>query len=283
MTSSKVELNFRNHDRDLAGMAYVYPVLSRRAGGVSVGVNLNPNNACNWHCVYCQVPDLVRGAAPVIDLGQLERELDGFLEQLLHGDYMARHVPEGLREIRDIALSGNGEPTSAAAFPEVLRLIQRLRVRHGLQGVPLRLITNGSLLGRQRVRDAIAYMGEIGGEVWFKVDGGRAQDIERINGVRMTPARLVRNLAACAALCPTWVQTCAFRWDGDPPSAQARAAYVAVLEQAGIEHLKGVLLYGVARPSMQPEAPRVSALSADELEDIAAELRKKGLTVTVSP
>jgi hypothetical protein len=56
-----------------------------------------------------------------------------------------------------------------------------------------------------------------------------------------------------------------------------------VLEQAGIEHLKGVLLYGVARPSMQPEAPRVSALSADELEDIAAELRKKGLTVTVSP
>jgi hypothetical protein len=31
-----------NHDRNSAGMTYVYPVVSRRAGGVSVGVNLNP-------------------------------------------------------------------------------------------------------------------------------------------------------------------------------------------------------------------------------------------------
>ena len=61
-------LTVTDHDRDVAGLTYVYPVVSRRAGGVSVGINLNPNNACNWRCVYCQVPDLVRGAAPVIDV-----------------------------------------------------------------------------------------------------------------------------------------------------------------------------------------------------------------------
>ncbi|MDX9945398.1 MAG: radical SAM protein, partial [Azonexus sp.] len=34
-----------DHSRDSAGLRYVYPVISRRAGGVSVGINLNPNNA----------------------------------------------------------------------------------------------------------------------------------------------------------------------------------------------------------------------------------------------
>ncbi len=52
-----VPLSASDHDRDATGMQYVYAVVSRRAGGVSVGINLNPNNACNWACVYCQVPD----------------------------------------------------------------------------------------------------------------------------------------------------------------------------------------------------------------------------------
>jgi len=64
-------LSETNHDRDSAALRYVYPVISRRAGSVSVGINLNPNNACNWHCIYCQVPNLVRGAAPNIDLSIL--------------------------------------------------------------------------------------------------------------------------------------------------------------------------------------------------------------------
>ncbi|MCZ7653212.1 MAG: hypothetical protein M5R42_01445 [Rhodocyclaceae bacterium] len=33
------------HSRDSAGLTYVYPVVSRRAGGVSIGINPNPNNA----------------------------------------------------------------------------------------------------------------------------------------------------------------------------------------------------------------------------------------------
>ena len=44
-----------------------------------------------------------------------------------------------------------------------------------------------------------------------------------------------------------------------------------------------MLLYGVARPSMQAEAPRISTLTVDELEAIAERARKKGLTVRVSP
>ncbi|WP_232756614.1 radical SAM protein [Thauera phenolivorans] len=273
-----------NHDRDLAGLTYVYPVLSRRAGGVSVGINLNPNNACNWHCAYCQVPNLVRGTAPAIDLVRLEAELRGFLADLLEGDWMAQFVPEGLRVIRDLAFSGNGEPTSAEVFPEAVALVVRIHKEFGLgDAVKLRLITNGSLLGRARVRQGIRLLGEADGEVWFKVDGGTLDDIERINGVRLEPASIARNLARCARLCTTWVQTCMFRWDGKAPSEEALAAYGALLEDAGIDRLAGVLLYGVARPSMQPEATHLNPLTADELEAIAERIRKKGLTVRVSP
>ncbi len=290
MVSSSRPLTIRNHDRDLAGLTYVYAVLSRRAGGVSVGVNLNPNNACNWHCAYCQVPGLVRGKAPDIDLDLLERELRGFLADLVHGDWMQRFVPAEGRVISDIAFSGNGEPTSAAVFPEAVELVLRLRGEFGLDGtgrdsvaVPVRLITNGSLMAQARVQQGVRRLGEGGGEVWFKVDAGEPAAIERINGVKLAPEAIARNLACCASLCPTWVQTCMFRWDGEVPSAAEVDAYVDVLVQAGAERLQGVLLYGIARPSMQPEAPRLAPLSIDELEAIAERIREKGLTVRVSP
>lgn len=278
-------LSVRNHDRDLAGLTYVYPVLSRRAGGVSIGINLNPNNACNWHCAYCQVPGLVRGKAPTIDLARLEDELRGFVDDLLHGDWMERFVPEGARVIRDIAFSGNGEPTSAAEFPEAVDRVACVREAFGLASpaVPLRLITNGSLMAQARVQEGVRRLAQAGGEVWFKVDGGSAAAIERINGVRLEPVAVARNLARCAELCPTWVQACMFRWDGALPSSTDIDAWLALLEAAGTERLRGVLLYGVARPSMQPEAPRISTLAADELEAIAERARKKGLTVRVSP
>ena len=283
MTSSET-LSILNHDRDLAGLVYVYPVLSRRAGGVSVGINLNPNNACNWHCAYCQVPGLVRGRAPAIDLGRLETELSGFLTALVHGDYLRRHAPEGARAIRDIAFSGNGEPTSAVAFPEAVALAVQLRGEFGLgREVPLRLITNGSLIGQARVQDGIRRLAAAGGEVWFKVDGGTREAIERINGVVLDPAAVIRNLSRCCDLCPTWVQTCMFRWDGALPSGEELDAYLDLLAQVGTERLAGVLLYGIARPSMQAEANHLTPLTVEELEAIAVRMRKQGLTVRVSP
>ncbi|WP_211165982.1 radical SAM protein [Azoarcus sp. TTM-91] len=284
MISPVRPLTIRNHDRDLAGLTYVYPVLSRRAGGVSIGINLNPNNACNWHCAYCQVPDLVRGKAPVIDLAQLEQELGGFLDDLVHGDWLQRHAPEGMRTIRDLAFSGNGEPTSAAVFPEAVELAVRLRERAGLGSeVPIRLITNGSLIAQEHVQQGVRALGEAGGEVWFKVDAGTAEAMARINGVRMEPAVVAKHLALSASLCPTWVQTCMFRWDGTPPSGRELAAYLDVLTAAGVDTLQGVLLYGLARPSMQVEASHLTALAAEELEALAARIREKGLTVRVSP
>jgi len=267
-------------------MTYVYPVVSRRAGGVSVGINLNPNNACNWACVYCQVPDLTRGAAPEIDLAQLESELRAMLADILHGDFMQTRVPEGARRLNDIALSGNGEPTSARAFPQIIELIGRVMADFGLTGtIKLVLITNGSLADRPRVQDGLTKMAALDGEVWFKFDSATAAGMRAVNQTRISPDKQLERLATAARLCPTWLQTCVFALDGTPPSDAEQAAYLAAVKrirQTGIP-VQGVLLYGLARPSMQPQAGRLSALPADWLEAWAEKIRAAGLPVKVSP
>ncbi|MDR2014937.1 MAG: radical SAM protein [Azoarcus sp.] len=276
-------LTVSDHNRFLDGFTYVYPVLSRRAGGVSVGINLNPNNACNWQCVYCQVSGLVRGKAPKIDLTRLESELRAFLMVLRQGDWLAHNAPEGAQSFRDIAFSGNGEPTSAMEFADAVAIVVRLHAEFDLgPSVALRLITNGSLLGQTRVREGIHRLGQAGGEVWFKVDAGKADAIARINGVRLAPGTIARNLGLCAALCPTWVQTCVFRWDGLPPDDSEIDAWLNVLTSAGTA-IRGVLLYGIARPSQQPAGLRVSPLSADEFGRITIKTINQGLTIHVSP
>ena len=274
-----------NHDRDSADMTYVYPVVSRRAGGVSVGVNLNPNNACNWACVYCQVPGLVRGTAPEIDLAQLDAELRTLLDDILHGDFMQTRVPEGARRLNDIALSGNGEPTSARVFPQVIELIGRVMADFDLIGkIKLVLITNGSLIDRPRVQDGLRKMAALNGEVWFKFDSATANGMRAINQTRMSPDKQFERLAGAARLCPTWLQTCVFALDGAPPSAAEQDAYLAVVRQLGRESipLQGVLLYGLARPSMQPQASRLSTLPAEWLDTFAEKIRQAGLPVKVS-
>jgi len=265
-------------------MTYVYPVVSRRAGGVSVGINLNPNNACNWRCIYCQVPDLKRGGPPPIDLNRLGNELRDLLNWLYVGDYLDRHVPPEARRVVDIAFSGNGEPTSAAEFADAVALVGRVLDELVLPAPPkLRLITNGSLLDRAAVQRGIALLGDRGGEVWFKIDAVGVAAMRRINSVAYQSATVLRRLQACGALCATWVQTCVFALDGEPPDAAAQAAYFDLL-YAARDNLAGVHLYGLARPSTQPEAPRLRALPAEWLDSFAQRIREKtGLTVRVSP
>ena len=279
------DLNVIDHSRDSAGLRYVYPVVSRRAGGVSVGINLNTNSACNWRCLYCQVPDLTRGTAPPVDLALLENELRSFLDELMHGDFMQRRVPEGARRINDIALSGNGEPTSAEEFLQVIELIGKLRQEMALPAeIKLVLITNGSLIYRENVQQGLRRMAQLNGEVWFKLDRASEAGMQRINDTRTSIGKTRENLAAAISLCPTWLQTCWFALDGLAPDEQDENDYLEFLAGLLREGIKpqGVLLYTLARPSLQPEAPRLTALQAPQLEMFAARIRALGVAVKVS-
>lgn len=276
-------LDIADHSRNSAGMLYVYPVVSRRAGGVSIGINLNPNNACNWRCIYCQVPNLVRGNAPAIHLAQLDQELRQMLRDIVQGDFLQQRVAEGARHLEDIAFSGNGEPTSAREFPQAIAIVEQVMRDFGLLGkIKLRLITNGSHMDRSEVLDAVSHLSRCNGEVWFKVDAATRAGIARINEVWLNPQGVIERLHHCAQRCPTWVQTCVFALDGAPPDEVEITAWLDLLMQVA-EQLAGVHLYGLARPSMQPEAPRLSRLSEAWIEDLAGRVRQLGLMVHVSP
>jgi wyosine [tRNA(Phe)-imidazoG37] synthetase (radical SAM superfamily) len=278
-------LSISDHSREAAGLTYVYPVISRRAGGVSIGINLNTNNACNWRCIYCQVPDLKRGAAPAIDLRKLDSELRGFLRELQSGDFMESKVPPEARRINDIAISGNGEPTSSAQFAEVVDLIGKVIEDFELKNkIKLVLITNGSLMHRTTVQKGLMKMKKFDGEVWFKLDSATTAGMRRINGIRRTPEKTLQDLRIAVSLCPTWLQTCVFALDSKPPSPAERAAYlkfVGDLKRNKVA-VEGVLLYGLARPSMQPEAPRLASLPKEWLDEFARAIRLTGLQVKVS-
>lgn len=278
-------LTTSNHDRDSAGMTYVYPVISRRAGGVSIGINLNPNNACNWRCIYCQVPNLTRGGPPAIDLTVLEAELRQMLSDIVDGDFMTRSVPAEMRRLNDIALSGNGEPTSAAEFPSAVEVIGRVLTDFKLVGkIKLVLITNGSLAQKAYVQKGLREMARLNGEVWFKFDRATRVGLTQVNDTETDPERHYQRLKTVSAICPTWIQTCVFNLDGEAPEDVEIDIWLAMLARAQKDKLPlcGVLLYGLARPSLQSEAVRLTSVSEDWVRELAKRVEKLGWPVQVS-
>lgn len=276
-------LDITDHSRDSAGLRYVYPVVSRRAGGVSIGINLNVNNACNWACIYCQVPDLMRGGPPPVDLQQLERELRGFLREAITGNFLSLQVTPAMRHLMDVAFSGNGEPTSATEFPVAVEIVANVLAEFGLLNeLKVRLITNGSLLHRTEVCAGIRRIGELNGEVWFKVDRVITEGMHQVNGVHLNPETVRGNLVRCAALAPTWVQTCYFCINSKEPDETELGAYLDLIGKVkGL--IRGVQLYGLARPSLQPDASRLSAATPQALRNFAARIVAVGVRVEVSP
>lgn len=281
--TTKIHLTTTDHNRDVIGLKYIYPVISRRAGGVSVGINLNVNNACNWRCIYCNVPNLTRGSPPAIELDVLEQELRAFLHDVLYGDFMQQHVNEEDRQLKDIAFSGNGEPTSAKEFPQVLTLVEQVLRDIDLLGkIKVRLITNGSLMDKPLVLESMKHLAKLNGEVWFKVDGGSKDAIARVNDVNLNPESHLQRLRQCAIACPTYIQTCMFSLDGLPPSNADINDYLTLVSQAK-DVIKGVHLYGLARRSEQVEVDRLSRLPAEWLEAMGQRIRAHGITVHISP
>lgn len=283
LRGAMTRLTVTDHDRGAAGLTYVYPVVSRRAGGVSVGINLNPNDACNWRCVYCQVPGLQRGSAPPIDVDRLEAELRGFLGRARRQEWLERHVEAPYRRLVDVAFSGNGEPTTSSQLDEIVARVLAVLHDEGLDAMNKVLITNGSQLHRPAVQPAVARLGRAGGEAWFKLDSATAEGRKAINDAASSPERARENLRSCAGLCRTRIQTCVIAIDGEPPSEHEQAAYLELLGQevAAGTPIVDVLLYGMARPSMQPGAERLSRLPQAWLDQFAARIRGVGLPVIV--
>ena len=149
-------------------------------------------------------------------------------------------------------------------------------------GVLLRLITNGSFMHRPVVRQAVARIGSQQGEVWFKLDAATETGIAATDGIRLSIVKVRESLLACADLAPTWIQTCFFALDSKEWSHADQSACLELVSMVGKE-TKGVLLYGLARPSMQPEAGRLSNVTRDRFLRFADRIAALGIRVVANP
>lgn len=279
------KLSLNDHSRTSVGLRYVYPAMSRRSGGLSIGLNFNSNNACNWRCLYCQVPDLIRGSAPAMDFALLEQELLTFLHDVLKGDFYDRFdIAPAQRVIKDIAISGNGEPTSLVDFEQAVDLIGKIATELGiLPTANFVLISNGSLMHQTKVQQGLKRLAHYGGEVWFKVDSMTEEGRKRLNNTDQSPAKAFSNLVTAANLCRVKLQTCLINYQGQGLIERESQAYLDFLVQLKSQtRIDRVMLYTIARPSFQPEAIDIQKMPEQVMENFANKINALGYEVTIS-
>jgi wyosine [tRNA(Phe)-imidazoG37] synthetase (radical SAM superfamily) len=271
-------LDHRDHRRELDLNRYVYAVVSRRARGLSIGVNLNPDKVCNFGCPYCQVDRTTPGGRARVDVAKLAAELEHLLRRAA-GDLWKEPpfdtVAPGMRRVADIAVAGDGEPTTPPEFPAAAREARAARDRLA-PGVPLRLLTNATLFHRDRVRAALAEFDEL----WCKLDAGTEAYFQAVDGTRLPLRRILDNLLLVARERPIVVQSLFLTLDGVGPDDSEIGAWVGrlreVVDRGGrIDHVQ---VYTVART---PSDPRCGPLDGDRLEAIAAAARAAGLAAAV--
>ncbi|MGH7143570.1 MAG: radical SAM protein [Planctomycetota bacterium] len=278
MTPIRRSLTVVDHARSLHDNRYVYAVLSRRAQGVSIGVNLNPDKRCNFDCLYCQVDRRSPGGDRSVDTDLLAVELRRVLELFQAGaawqiDPFAS-VPADRRRLNDIAFSGDGEPTEFKNFHACVQIAADLKAELNLAEVKIVVISNTSFFHRADVQQAFALMDKNNGEIWAKLDAGTPEYFARIDNTRFPFQKVLDNILLTARLRPIVIQACFMRYQGSgPPPAEIDAwiGRINALKAAGAQ-FKGVQVYTVARPPMDAG---VHALADAEVDAIAARVRRE--------
>jgi len=274
---------FQDHRRDFEGNRYVYAVISRRSHGLSIGINLNPDKACNFDCVYCQVDRRTPSAVRQVDLPRLRKELEAMLELAASGAIFQHPrfsgTPAALRRWNDIAFSGDGEPTAAKEFLEAVQLVCELKKAHGLGDIKILVLTNATLLHRPPVQQALRLLDAHQGEIWAKLDAGTAAYYHLIERTQVPFERVLANLKLTAQHWPIVIQSLFLRWHGEAPSDREIEAYCErlneIVESGG--QIRLVQVYTVARTPAERQALPLSDAEVDRLAELVRQ--RTGLTV----
>lgn len=260
------------HPREFEQNRFVYPVLSRRSRGISVGVNLNPDKVCNFDCIYCQVDRRSESETRFVEFDQLLAELEAMLQWVASGEIFTHpqfaSVPEHLRRLNDMAFSGDGEPTTYRNFDVIMERAAELKRRLGLDTVKMVLITNATMFHRPAVERGLAILDQNQGEVWAKLDAGTDEYYHLIDRTTIPFQRVLDNLLTASRVRPLVIQSLFMKVQDVGPTDAEITAYIGRLKHILAEggQLARVQIYTVARP---PAESFVSALSPDEVQAIA--------------
>jgi len=261
-----------NHRADREAGAVVYPVISRRSEGLSIGINLFPDKKlCSFDCPYCEVFPFDTPYS--FSIAAMERGLRS---------EVARAAERGMA-VKDFSFSGNGEPTLAPDFPAALRSAFLLRDEIA-PSASIVVITNASTLGDAGTAELLrsAATGRFGSpgpalDIWLKLDAGTEEWYRKIDRGMISYAALRASIIAFSATCPVTIQTMLCAVDGAEPPAEEERAWIETLVTLartgdGVSSgVRRVHLYGKARPA--PEDPKAVQLPLECLETRAAAAR----------
>jgi len=272
--------------------SYIYVVVSPRAPGLSLGVNLNPTKYCNFDCAYCEVDR--RGCTPTndpVNVDQLAVELEDALT-LIHAGGLAGHpefksVPRDLLQLKHVTLSGYGEPTLCPNFGEVVETVIHLRASARTGYFKLVLVTNATGLDRPEVVYGVSLLTRTD-EIWAKLDAASQAYLERINrpqretGSWSSPLQqILENILEFGRLRPIIIQTMVPSINGRNPFENELAEYIARLRElkARGAQISLVQIYSATRPSPHSDCGH---LPLSVLSGIARRVRDEtGLRVEV--
>ena len=255
----------------------VYPVYSRRSGGLSVGINLFPGKKeCPFDCPYCEVFPFTTNA--VFSIEQLECDLYPVIDNAFRQKI----------EIKDFCFSGNGEPSLSGDFPHALELASRIRGEL-VPSAKIVLITNGAgLMQPETFTFLHKAAGQYGLDIWLKLDAGTPIWYEKINRSNIPFEKLMSKIKEFSACTPVTLQTMLCAVEGTPPPEEEVKAWenmvldlVVTASKNSAGSIRKVQLYGKARPA--PEDPRAAALPAQYIEQRASSLRKKLSALSIVP
>lgn len=267
------KLNFTDHRRALLNNTYIYAVVSRRAQGLSIGINLNVDKSCNFDCPYCQVDRTIPGGARKVDIEKLGMELTHLLS--LVEDGVLWDIPpfdtaqEHMRVVRDISFAGDGEPCSCPQFAQAVSKVGEIYTQFGLSHVRYQLLTNATLFHKNHVQESLQQFWSDGGMVWAKLDAGTREWFERVDGTRYPFEKVLQNILWAGKQSPIVLQSMFHRFGEERPSAHEQQQWAMrireLLEQGA--QIKLVQVYSTAR---KPSDPQVLPLEKEELEGIAS-------------
>jgi wyosine [tRNA(Phe)-imidazoG37] synthetase (radical SAM superfamily) len=262
--------------RDFLGNRFVYTVISPRARGLSVGLNLNPDRLCNFDCVYCEVSRDNGASTKEIDLdimsNELSQTLDAIHSRRLFEQPRYCALPEELLQLRHVALSGDGEPTLSPRFSEVLQMVLHLRALGQFPFFKLVLITNCSGLDTEPVQQGLKFF-TAKDEIWAKLEVGTQPYMERINRPSVPLEKILSNILLVSRQRPVIIQSLFPMLSGQEPPPEEINHYVQRLRElkASGARISLVQIYSATRPTLHPECGHLPLKS---LSRIAQQVRE---------
>jgi wyosine [tRNA(Phe)-imidazoG37] synthetase (radical SAM superfamily) len=266
------------HERSFEHYRFVYPVLSRRSHGISIGVNLNPDKVCNFDCIYCQVDRTTQSETQFVELDALDAELREVLQVVSSGEIYEtakfRDTPPQLRRLNDIAFSGDGEPTTYRNFDTIIERCAAVKRELGLDDVKMVLITNASMLHRPHVQRGLEILDENHGEIWAKLDAGTEEYYKLIERTPIPFSRILENITMAARIRPLVIQSLFMRVAGEGPSEDEISEFCDRLQEIVVAggQLSLVQVYTVAR---RPAEGFVTPLTDAEIDAIAQKVQER--------